>query len=142
MQLVVFALRHPAQCGVPHERLVELTGWDNQLVNEALARSPDPRLIARMAPAVLDPDAVARAAAGIEATTRLQAPTQRILADVGDEAWSSAPDDLADLHERLDAEMALVAPGARTTAAVTGLRRRPVTRGVACAAFPPTTTGR
>jgi hypothetical protein len=89
---------------VPHERLVELTGWDNQLVDEALARSPDPRLIARMAPAVLDADAVARAAAGIEATTRLQAPTQRILADVGDEAWSPAPDDLADLHERLDAE--------------------------------------
>jgi hypothetical protein len=86
VQLVVFALRHAAQCGVPHERLVELTGWDNQLVDEALARSLDPRLIARMAPAVLDADAVARAAAGIEATTRLQAPTQRILADVGDEA--------------------------------------------------------
>jgi hypothetical protein len=104
VQLVVFALRHAAQCGVPYERLVELTGWDNQLVDEALARSPDPRFIARMAPAVLDPNAVARAAAGIEATTRLQALTQRILADVGDEAWSPTPDDLADLHERLDAE--------------------------------------
>ena len=90
--------------GVPHERLVELTGWDNQLVDEALARSPDPRFIARMAPAVLDADAVARAAAGIEATTRLQALAHRILADVGDETWSPGPDDLADLHERLDAE--------------------------------------
>lgn len=104
VQLVVFALRHAAQCGVPHERLVELTGWENQLVDEALARSPDPRVIARLAPAVLDPDAVARAAAGIEATTRLQALTRRILADVADDAWSPAPDDLADLHERLDAE--------------------------------------
>jgi hypothetical protein len=104
VQLVVFALRHAAQCGVPHERLVELTGWDGRLVDEALARSSDPRFIARMAPAVLDPDAVARTAAGIEATTRLQALTQRILADVGDEAWSPAPDDLADLHERLDGE--------------------------------------
>ena len=91
MQLVVFALRHAAQCGVPHERLVELTGWDNPLVDEALARSPDPRFIARIAPAVLDADAVARAAAGIEATTRLQALMQRILADVGDEAGRRRP---------------------------------------------------
>jgi hypothetical protein len=50
------------------------------------------------------PDAVARAAAGIEATARLQTLTQRILADVGDEAWSPAPTDLAELHERLDGE--------------------------------------
>jgi hypothetical protein len=81
-----------------------MCGRDNQLVDEALARPPDSHFIARMAPAVLDPDAVARATAGIEATTRLQALTRRILADVGDEAWSPTPDDLADLHERLDAE--------------------------------------
>jgi hypothetical protein len=36
--------------------------------------------------------------------TRLHALTQRILADVGDEAWSPAPADLVDLHERLDGE--------------------------------------
>jgi hypothetical protein len=104
VQLVVFALRYAAQSGVPRERLIELTGWETQLVDEALAQTPDPRFIARLAPAGLDPDAVARAAAGIEATTRLQALTQRILADVGDEAWSPAPADLAELHERLDRE--------------------------------------
>jgi hypothetical protein len=104
VQLVVFALRHAAECGVPLERLMELTGWEKQLVDEALARTPDPRFIARLAPAGLDPDAVARAAAGIEATTRLQALTQRIFADVGDEAWSPAAADLADLHDRLDRE--------------------------------------
>jgi hypothetical protein len=104
VQLVVFALRHAAQCGVSRERLVELTGWEHQLVDEALARSPDPRFIARLAPAVLDPDAAARAAAGIEATTRLQILTQHILADVADEAWAPAPTDLTDLHDRLDGE--------------------------------------
>ena len=107
VQLVVFALRYAAQSGVPRERLIELTGWERQLVDEALARTPDPRFIARLAPAGLDSDAVARAAAGIEATTRLQALTQRILADVGDEAWSPPPTDLAELHERLDGEWRL-----------------------------------
>jgi hypothetical protein len=34
----------------------------------------------------------------------LQALTQCILADVGNEAWSRAPADLVDLHERLDGE--------------------------------------
>jgi len=104
VQLVVFALRYAAQSGVPLERLMELTGWEKQLVDEALARSPDPRFVARLAPAGLDPDAVARSAAAIEATARLQALTQRILADVGDEAWSPAAADLADLHDRLDRE--------------------------------------
>jgi hypothetical protein len=34
----------------------------------------------------------------------LQVLTQCILADVGNEAWSRAPADLVDLHERLDGE--------------------------------------
>ena len=110
VHLVSFALRHAAECGVSLERLVELTGWEPDLVSEALARAPDPMrppaasFVARLAPSGLDPDAVAQAAASVEATARLHALTQRILADVGDEAWSPAPDDLADLHERLDAE--------------------------------------
>lgn len=104
VQLVVFAIRHAAESGVPVARLIELTGWERQLVDEALARTPDPRFVARLAPSGLDPDAVAQAAAGIEMTTRLQALTQRILADVGDEAWSPAATDLVDLHERLDGE--------------------------------------
>ena len=104
VHLVTFALRHAAESGVPVERLAELTGWEPQLVNEALARAPEPSLVARLAPPRLDPAAVARAAASIEATARLQALTQRILADVRNEAWSPAPADVVDLHERLDSE--------------------------------------
>ena len=72
VQLVVFALRHAAASGVPLERLMELTGWERELVDEALARTPDPRFIAQLAPAGIDADAVARAAAAIEATGRGQ----------------------------------------------------------------------
>ena len=39
VHLVSFALRHAAECGVPLERLVELTGWEPDLVSEALART-------------------------------------------------------------------------------------------------------
>ena len=104
VHLVVFALRHAAENGVSVERLVELTGWEPKLVDEALARAPEPSVVARLAPARLDPVAVARVAASIEATARLQALTQRILADVADEAWSPGPADLMDLHGRLDRE--------------------------------------
>jgi len=110
VHLVASALRHAAECGVPLDRLVALTGWEPELVREALARAidpmlpPAPSLVARLAPAELDPGAVAQAAASVEATARLQALTQRILADVGDDAWSRAPADLVDLHERLDRE--------------------------------------
>jgi hypothetical protein len=102
VQLVVFALRHAADTGVPRERLVHLSGWEPELVDEALAGAPEPSLVARLAPAGLDTAEVAEAAAGIEATTRLQDLTRRILADVGDAAWSPTPADLVDLHGRLD----------------------------------------
>ena len=110
VHLVSFALRHAAECGVPRERLVALTGWEPELVSEALARAPDamrppaPSFVARLAPAGLDPGAVAQAAASVEATARLEALTQRILADVGNDAWSRTPADLVDLHERLHRE--------------------------------------
>ena len=104
MHLVTFALTHAAETGVSRERLVELTDWDSRLVNEALARGPEPSLVARLAPAGLDPHAVAQAAASIGATARLQALTQRILGDIADDAWSPAPADLVDLHDRLDSE--------------------------------------
>jgi hypothetical protein len=104
VHLVTFALTHAAETGVPVERLVELTDWDSRLVNEALARGPEPGLVARLAPPALDADAVAHVAASIVATARLQALTQRILADIADETWSPAPTDLADLYERLDSE--------------------------------------
>jgi hypothetical protein len=108
VHLVSFALRHATESGVPLERLVELTGWEPELVSEAVARAPDPlrppaqHFVARLAPAGLDLSAVAQAAASAEATARLQDLTQRILADV--ETWSQAPTDLVDLHQRLDSE--------------------------------------
>jgi hypothetical protein len=78
VHLVTFALRHAAESGVNPERLVELTGWEPALVNEALARAPDPMrppatsFVARLAPEGLDPGAVAQAAASAEGTARLQ----------------------------------------------------------------------
>jgi hypothetical protein len=109
VHLVCFALRHATECGVPLERLVELTGWEPELVSEVVARAGDPlqppaSLVARLAPAGLDPVAVAQAAASVEAIARLQELTQRILADAGDDAWWPAPADLVDLRERLDRE--------------------------------------
>jgi hypothetical protein len=110
VHLVSFALRRAGDRGVPLERLVELTGWAPGLVSEALAQTPDPMrppapsYVARLVPAELDPRAVAQAAASVEATARLRALAQRILAAVDDDAWSPAPADLVDLHERLDAE--------------------------------------
>jgi hypothetical protein len=106
--LVSFALRSATEAGVPLDRLVELTGWEPELVSEAVARAPDPRrpparhFVAQLAPAGLDPSAVAQAAAGAEATARLQDLTQRILTAI--DAGSRAPADLVDLCERLDKE--------------------------------------
>src|SRR3954454_24860202 len=108
VHLVSFALRHAAESGVPLDRLVELTGWEPQLVSEAVARAPDPlrppaqHFVARLAPAGLDPRAVAEAAASAEATARLHELTKRILRAVA--AWPRPPADLVDLHERLNGE--------------------------------------
>src|SRR5699024_6359905 len=100
--------RHAMEAGVPLDRLVELTGWEPALVSEAVARAPDPlrppapHFVARLAPEGLDPSAVAQAAASAEATADLKDLTQRILTHV--DAWSQAPADLVDLHDRLDRE--------------------------------------
>ena len=108
VHLVSFALRHATESGVPLERLVELTGWEPELVSEAVARAPDPlrppapHFVAQLAPAGLDPSAVAQAAASAEATADLKELTRRILTDV--DAWSQAPADLVDLHDRLNSE--------------------------------------
>jgi hypothetical protein len=108
LALVSFALRSATEAGVPLDRLVELTGWEPELVSEAVARAPDPRrpparnFVAQLAPAGLDPSAVAQAAASAEATARLQELTQHILTDI--DARSQAPADLVDLYERLDRE--------------------------------------
>ena len=100
--LISFALRHAAESGVPLERLVELTGWDPRLVRETLAREPEPGLVERLMPPGVDAHAVPDAAAAGAATARLHALTQRILADVDDDAWSPPPAGLVDLHGRLE----------------------------------------
>jgi hypothetical protein len=103
VHLVSFALRRAAEAGVPFERLVELTGWESDLVREGLERvAPEPWFVARLAPAGADARAVAQVAARFEVTTRLQGLTQRVLADVDDEAWSPAPAELEDLYDRLE----------------------------------------
>jgi hypothetical protein len=103
VHLVSFALRHAADSGVPVQRLVELTRWDPQLVNVALARGPEPSVVARLAPAGLDPGAVAQAAASVAEITGLHTLARRVLADVGDDALTPAAD-LAVLHDRLEGE--------------------------------------
>ena len=107
VQLVSFALKRAAALGIPFERLVELTGWEPDLVREGLDRAvPEPWFMARLAPAGADARAVAQAAAAFEALARLRAFTQRVLADVDAEAEEQslrAPAELDDLHDRLEA---------------------------------------
>ena len=88
VQLVSFALGRAAAAGVPLERLVELTGWEEPLVLDALEHGPEPPVVARITPEGLDPDAVAQAASSFEATARLDALLAGIAADIGDPAWS------------------------------------------------------
>ena len=107
VHLVSFALRRAAEAGVGFDRLVELTGWAPDLVREGLERPvPEPRVIARLAPARVDARAVAQAAASFEAIGRLQELTQRLLADVLDEDGEDRPPlppaDVEDLHDRLE----------------------------------------
>jgi hypothetical protein len=103
IHLVSFARKRAAEAGVRFERLVELTGWESDLVREGLERlAPEPSFFARLAPAGADARAVAQAAAMFDATTRLRGLTQRVLADVEDEAWSPAPAELNDLYDRLE----------------------------------------
>ena len=82
VHLVAFALRHAAESGVPFERLVELTGWEPDLVRAGLQRPvPEPLVVARFGPRALDAGAVAEAAAasrqsGVSKTSR------NVLADI------------------------------------------------------------
>jgi len=105
VQLVSFVLRRAAAAGVPFERLVELTGWEPDLVREALERAvPEPRVVARLAPAGFDARAVAQAAATFEAIRCLRELTERVLVDVDDdERLPLAPEDVEDLHNRFEA---------------------------------------
>jgi hypothetical protein len=107
VHVVSFTLRRAAAAGVPFDRLVELTGWEPDLVREGLERLPEPLVIARLAPAGVDPNAVAQAAAAFEAITRLRELTQRVLVDVDldltvEAPPALAPADLEDLYDRLE----------------------------------------
>jgi hypothetical protein len=106
VHLVSFALKRAAEADVPFDRLVELTGWEPELVREGLEQVvPAPQFVARLAPAGADARAVAQAAAAFEAIRRLRGLTEGVLADLdGDaEAWPPPPADLDDLHDRLEA---------------------------------------
>jgi hypothetical protein len=107
---VSFALRRAAEAGVPFERLVELTGWEPELVRAALEQPiPAPRVIARLTPPGVDAGAVAQAAAGFEAMSRLRELTHRMLADVevevdldGEPRSPLGPEELESLYDRLE----------------------------------------
>src|ERR671938_1656235 len=48
VQLVSFGLKRAAAFGIPFERLVELTGWEPDLVRQGLERAvPEPWFMAR-----------------------------------------------------------------------------------------------
>src|SRR5690242_12326032 len=107
---VSFALRRAAGAQVPFERLVELTGWEPDLVRAALQQAiPAPRVVARLTPPGVDAGAVAQAAAGFEAVSRLRELTQRMLAEVEVEAdldgaarSAVGPEQLEGLYDRLE----------------------------------------
>jgi hypothetical protein len=101
VQLVAFTLTRAAAAGVPRERLVELSGGDASLVDGVLDPAPDPSVTERLTPDGVDPRAVAQAAASFEASVRVGAVVQTIMADVEDVSWSPAAADLDDLAERL-----------------------------------------
>ena len=72
-------------------------------MREGLERvAPEPWFVARLAPAGADARALAQAGARFGVTTRLQGLTQRVLADVDDEAWSPQPAELDELYDRLE----------------------------------------
>jgi hypothetical protein len=106
VELVSYALRRAAAADVPFERLVELTGWEPDLVREGLERAvPEPRVVARLAPAGVDALAVARAAATFDAVRRLHELTQRVLGDMDPDTGGRAlpaPADVDDLHDRFE----------------------------------------
>jgi hypothetical protein len=108
VHLVSFARRRAASAGVPFERLVELTGWEPDLVREGLERDvAAPHVVARLAPAGIDAFAVAQAAASFETIRCLRQLTESVLADVepidGDARSPLTSTDLEDLRDRLEA---------------------------------------
>src|SRR3954454_5604837 len=101
VQLMAFTLTRAAAAGVSRARLVELSGGDASIVEGVLGCGPDQGVVERLTPGGVDPRAVAQAAASFEASARVGAVVQTIMADVEDRSWSPAAADLDDLAERL-----------------------------------------
>lgn len=55
VQLLVFTLTRAADAGVPRKRLAEIVGGDAALVDDLLARGPEPSVVAHLAPDGVDP---------------------------------------------------------------------------------------
>ncbi|MBE2315728.1 hypothetical protein DVA67_007060 [Solirubrobacter sp. CPCC 204708] len=106
VHLVSFTLRRAAASGVPFERLVELTGWEPDLVREGLERLPEPRVVARLIPADVDPAPIAAAVTALEAVADLRELVQLLLADAvfaAEDPSLLGSAELRDLHDRVDA---------------------------------------
>lgn len=101
VQLLAYTLTRAAAAGVPRNRLAELVGGDAALVDDMLDRGPEPSVVARLTPGGVDPQAVTRAAASFEASVRVRAVVEEIMADVEDRSWSPASSELDDLAERV-----------------------------------------
>jgi hypothetical protein len=101
VQLVTYALGRAHAAGIDVERLAVVSGWEPDVVREALDRGPEP-VLGRVVPDSVDPDAVTLAAAALEASTHVEQLLRRISGDVHDDSWSPAPADLDDLHDRLE----------------------------------------
>lgn len=102
VQLLAFTLTRAADAGLSRERLAEVIGADSALVEQLLDRGPDRSVVARLTPAGVEPQEVARAAASFEASVRVGAVVEAIMADVEDHSWSPASPELDDLAERLN----------------------------------------
>jgi hypothetical protein len=101
VQLLTFTVTRAAATGLERERIAELIGSDGTLVDDMLDRGPDASVIDRLTPAEVDRRAVAQATASFEASVRVGAVVQAIMADIEDRSWSPASADLDDLAERI-----------------------------------------
>ena len=95
--LVAFALRRAVAAGIDVERLAALSGWDPEVIEEALERGP-----AAVLPPGLDVALVTRSEATLDATAELDQLLRRISADVVDPDWAPAPVDLDELRDLLE----------------------------------------
>ena len=95
--LVTFALRRGVAAGIDVERLARISGWDPEVIVEAVERGPAPVL-----PADVDAALVTRSEATLDAMAQLDLLMRRISADVADPDWAPAPADLDELRDLLD----------------------------------------